>query len=75
MKTYGEVAVYIHYMEVSDQRHVPAALQTPPPPAGENERYQLDRRLGVPQSRYGRYAEMKILDPTGTLNPDHSFRP
>jgi hypothetical protein len=28
-------------------------------------RYSLDRRLGEPQSRSGRFGEEKILDPTG----------
>jgi hypothetical protein len=32
-------------------------------------RYPLDRRLGGPQSWSGRYAEMKILEPTGTRTP------
>jgi hypothetical protein len=32
---------------------------TPPPP------YPVGRGLGGPQSRYGRYGEVKILDPTG----------
>jgi hypothetical protein len=31
--------------------------------------YLLDRRLGGPQSRSGRYGEVKILDPTGTRTP------
>jgi hypothetical protein len=29
----------------------------------------LDRKLGGPQSRFGRRGEEKILDPTGTRNP------
>jgi hypothetical protein len=32
----------------------------------------LDRRLGGPQSRYGRRGEEKILDPTGTRTHDFS---
>jgi hypothetical protein len=45
-------------------------------PRGKSSRYPLDRRLGVPQSQYGRYGESKILDPTGTrtLTP-RSSRP
>jgi hypothetical protein len=35
-------------------------------PWGKNPQYQLDRRLGGPQSRSGRRGEEKILDPTGT---------
>jgi hypothetical protein len=51
-------------MEVSGQFHGPAAL-----PRGESRRYQLDRRLGGPQSRSGRRGEEKILEPTGTRTP------
>jgi hypothetical protein len=72
MKTYGGVDVYILvfltselYLEVSGQIHDPAALAT----GGKKPRYQLDRRLGEPQSRSDRYGEVKILDPTGTRNP------
>jgi hypothetical protein len=32
-------------------------------------RYRLDRRLGGPQSRSGRFGEVKILTPTGTWTP------
>jgi hypothetical protein len=46
-----------HYLEVSDQ--LDALADLPP----------LDRRLGGPQSRSGRYGEAKILDPTGTRTP------
>jgi hypothetical protein len=38
--------------------------ETAPPP-----RYPLDRRLGGPLRRSGRYGEVKILGPTGTRNP------
>jgi hypothetical protein len=34
--------------------------------------YPLDRRLGGPQSRSGRFGEEKILHPTGTRNCDPS---
>jgi hypothetical protein len=46
---------------------------TPRPldPRGKSPRYPLDRRLGGPQSRSGRFGEEKILDPTGT-NSDPS---
>jgi hypothetical protein len=44
-------------MEVSGQLHAPAAL-----PPGKSPRYPLDRRLGGPQSRSGRFGEEKILD-------------
>jgi hypothetical protein len=33
---------------------------------GESPQYTLDRRLGEPQSRSGRYGEVKIPDPTET---------
>jgi hypothetical protein len=35
-------------------------------PRGKSPRYPLDRRLGWPQNRSGRYAEVKILYLTGT---------
>jgi hypothetical protein len=43
------------------------ALDSLPP--GKSSRYPLDRRLGVPQSRSGRYEKVKILYPTGTGTP------
>jgi hypothetical protein len=36
---------------------------------GKCSRYLLDRRLGGPQSRYGRCSELKILDPSRTRTP------
>jgi hypothetical protein len=45
-------------MEVSGQLHAPAAL-----PPEEMPRYQLDRRLGEPQSPSGRCGEEKSLAP------------
>jgi hypothetical protein len=47
---------------VSGQLHAPTAL----PPGKEPP---LDRRLGGPQSRSGRFGEEKILDPSGTRTP------
>jgi hypothetical protein len=44
------------------QLHVPADLQ----PWKRPRNYQLDRMLGGPQSRYGRYVFVKILNATGT---------
>jgi hypothetical protein len=38
-------------------------------PRGKSSWYPLDRRLGEPQSRYGRHVEVKILDHTGTGTP------
>jgi hypothetical protein len=51
-------------MEVSGQLHALTAL-----PLGKEPRYPLNRRLGGPQSRFGRLGEDKILDPTGTRTP------
>jgi hypothetical protein len=45
-------------MEVSGQRHAPAAL-----PPGKRPRYPLDRRLDGPQSRSGRGGEEKNSQP------------
>jgi hypothetical protein len=45
---------------MSGQLHGSTAL-----PPGKNTRYQLDRRLGGPQSRSGRRGEEKILNCTG----------
>jgi hypothetical protein len=52
-----------HWLEVSGQLHVLAAL-----PPGESPQYLLDR-LGGPQSRCGRHGEVKILAPIGTRTP------
>jgi hypothetical protein len=41
-------------MDMNGQLHAPAAL-----PPGKSHRYQLDKRLGGPQSRYGRRGEEK----------------
>jgi hypothetical protein len=38
-------------------------------PRGRSHRCPLDRRLDGPQSRYGRYGEVKILVPAGTWTP------
>jgi hypothetical protein len=38
-------------------------------PWGKRPQYQLDRRLGGPQSRSGQHGEKKIFDPTGTQTP------
>jgi hypothetical protein len=49
---------------VSGQLHAPAAL-TP----GKSPCYPFYRRLGEPQSRSGRYGEVKIFYPIGTRTP------
>jgi hypothetical protein len=45
-------------LEVSGQLHVSAAL-----PRGSSPAYAMDRRLDVPQNRYGRQGEEKIFFP------------
>jgi hypothetical protein len=51
-------------MEVSDQLQAPAALLQVKSP-----QYPLDKRLGGPQSRYGRNDEEKNLWPAGNRTP------
>jgi hypothetical protein len=55
---------------VSGQLHAPAAL-----PPGKSPRYPFYRRFGGPQSRSGRYGEVKIFYPTGTRTPAPPGRP
>jgi hypothetical protein len=55
---------------VSGQLHAPAAL-----PPGKSPRYSFYRRLGGPQSRSGRYGEVKTFYPTGTRTPAPPGRP
>jgi hypothetical protein len=38
-------------------------------------RYLLERRLNIPQSRYGRNGEVKILYPTGTRTRSLAYQP
>jgi hypothetical protein len=54
------------WMEASGQLHTTAAL-----PQGRNPWYPLDRRLGGPQSRSGRWWREKFPAPAGTRSPDH----
>jgi hypothetical protein len=51
-------------MGVSGQLHALADL-----PQGKSPRYPLDRRLGGPQSRYGRCGEEENLAPAGNRTP------
>jgi hypothetical protein len=53
-----------HYMEASGQLHAPAAL-TP----GKNPWYLLDRRLGGPQSRFGRGGKEENSQPPPGIEP------
>jgi hypothetical protein len=55
---------------VSGQLHAPATL-----PPRKSPRYPFYRRLGEPQSRSGRYGEVKIFYPTGTRTPTPVGRP
>jgi hypothetical protein len=56
-------------MEVSGQPHAPAALL----PRKKSSWYQLDRRLGGPQSQSERGGAKKSLHPLSELEPpDHS---
>jgi hypothetical protein len=57
-----------HQMRVSGQRHAPAALCR----RGKDLRYQLDRRLGGPQSWSGHKARGKILCMYRGWNFSHS---
>jgi hypothetical protein len=56
-----------HYLEASGQLHAPAAL-----PPEKEPRHPVNRRVGGPQSEYGRRGEEKIRNPTGTRNSDPS---
>jgi hypothetical protein len=38
-------------------------------PRGKSPLYQLDSRLGEPQSRSGRYGDVRVLDSTGNRTP------
>jgi hypothetical protein len=51
-------------MEVNGQLHAPATL-----PQGKSPFYTLDRRLGGPQSRSGRYGEEKNSQPPPGIEP------
>jgi hypothetical protein len=51
-------------MEVSGQLYAPAAL-----PPGKIPRYPLDRRLGGPQSGYGRGSEEKYSQSPPGIEP------
>jgi hypothetical protein len=59
-----------HLLEVSGLLHAPDAW-----PPGKSPRYPFYRRLGGPQSRSGRYGEVKIFYLTGTWTPASPGRP
>jgi hypothetical protein len=51
------------------RRWVVSLMPRPLYPRGNCPRYLLDRRLGEPQSRSGRYGEEKNLTPAGNRSP------
>jgi hypothetical protein len=56
-----------HFLDLGTSwRWVVSFTPRPLYPRGKSPRYQLDRRLGEPQSHSGRSEEEKILDPTRT---------
>jgi hypothetical protein len=70
----GEWIIDPHFLDlgtcwgvVGGQHHVAVAL-----PPGRSPRYPLYRRLGGPQSRSGRFREVKILYPSRGSNSDPS---
>jgi hypothetical protein len=78
MKAYGVVEVKSHLFFLPFHQMEVRVSFTPLPHyhRGKNPRYPLDRSLGGPQSRSGRHAEEKILDPTVTGTPiPRSFIP
>jgi hypothetical protein len=73
MKAYGSGCIDPHFLDLGTSwRRVVNFTPRPLYPQEKNLRYPLDRRLGGPQSRSGRFGEEKILDPTGTRTPDTS---
>jgi hypothetical protein len=70
MKTYGYGCIDPHFLDLSTSwRWVVNFTPRPLYPQGKGPRYPLDRRLGGPQSRSGRFGEVKILTPTGIRTP------
>jgi hypothetical protein len=64
VKAYGGVSTSTFLdLELSGRLHVPTSLLP-----GMCTWYPLDERLGGPQSLSGGYLEVKIRDPTGTLD-------
>jgi hypothetical protein len=57
-------------MVVSGQLHAPASL-----PQGKSPWYQLDRRLGGPQSRSARGGQEKNSQPPSGIESQNSDRP
>jgi hypothetical protein len=70
MAVYWGVDIFLSSALVGDEW--PTSGPCSLPPGNEPLQYPLDRSLGVPQSRFERYGEVKILDPTGTRTPTSS---
>jgi hypothetical protein len=61
----GSGCIDPHFLDLGTSwRWVDKFTPRPLYPRGKNPRYPLDRRLGGPQSRSGRFGEEKIFDPT-----------
>jgi hypothetical protein len=81
----SSVILYVSTRWRCGQLHTPAGWALPSPffvfnffhnkknlpfyPCGRRHRYPLDRRMGEPQTRFGRCAEDKNLSPSGTRTP------
>jgi hypothetical protein len=74
MKMYGGVDVYIHIFLTSALAGGEWSASRPESfTPGKEPLVPLDRRLGEPQTRSGRFGEEKILDPR-TPNPQSLSR-
>jgi hypothetical protein len=70
MKACGSGCVDPHFLDLgASWRWVINFTPRPLYPRGKSPRYPLNRRLGGPHSRSGRFGEERILDPTGTRTP------
>jgi hypothetical protein len=71
MKAYRGVDVYIYIFLTSELAGGQWSASRPGrfTRGGKRPRYPLDRRLGGPQSRSGRFGEENILDTIGTRTP------
>jgi hypothetical protein len=66
----GSGCVGPHFLDLGTSwRRVVSFTPLPLYPRGKSPRYPLDRRLGGPQSRSGRFGKEKILDPTVIRTP------
>jgi hypothetical protein len=67
---WGSGCIDLHFLDLSTSwRRVVSFALLPFYSPGKIPRHPLDRRLDGPQSRPGRYEEVKILDPAGTRIP------